>query len=99
MKRNLLILIFAGFIFGCTSTSTPLYNQQEFQTENYQKNVDNAVDATDLLSDFDQSKIPAANKEPADISNLVQADLYYNQGDYIRAFPFIRMIMAFIHKT
>ena len=88
MKRNLLVLIFASFIFGCTSTSTPLYNPQEFKTENYQKNVDNAVDATDLLSDLDPSKIPSANIEPSDISNLVQADLYYNQGDYIHAFPF-----------
>jgi tetratricopeptide (TPR) repeat protein len=88
MKRKLLILFSCAFIFGCTSSSVPVYNSAEFKTENYQKNVDNAVDAADLLSDFDQTKIPVAQVEPVDISNLVQADLYYNQGDYVRAFPF-----------
>lgn len=88
MKCKLLILLLSFFILGCTSASVPPYNPQEFETSNYQKNVDNAVDAADLLSDFDQSKIPSSNIDTADISNLVQADLYYNQGEYGKAFGF-----------
>lgn len=84
--KPVIILIAASFVSACTTTSVPKYNPKEFDTENYQKNVDNAVDATDLLSDFDKSKIPAATLEASDVSNLVQADLYYNQGSYANAY-------------
>ena len=84
--KLLVILFFTSFVFACTTTSVPKYNPKEFDTENYQKNVDNAVDATDILSDFDKSKIPVATLETSDVSNLVQADLYYNQGSYANAY-------------
>jgi tetratricopeptide (TPR) repeat protein len=88
MKQKLLILSLSAFILGCTSSSVPVYNRSEFKTENYQKNVDNALSGTNLLSDFEQSKTASKQISPEDISNLVQGDLYYNQGDYVKAFPF-----------
>ena len=88
MKQKLLILSLSAFILGCTSSSVPAYNSSEFKTENYQKNVNNALSGTNLLSDFEQSKTASKQISPEDISNLVQGDLYYNQGDYVKAFPF-----------
>ncbi len=92
MKQKLLILSLSAFILGCTSYSVPVYNSLEFKTENYQKNVDNALSGIDLLSDFEQTKTASKQISPDDISNLVQGDLYYNQGDYVKAFPFYNQI-------
>ncbi len=88
MKHKLLILFLNAFILGCTSSSVPIYNSSEFKAENYQKNIDNTLNTSDLFSDFEQSKIVSKQISPQDISNLVQGDLYYNQGDYVKAFPF-----------
>lgn len=92
MKSKLLILSLSAFIFGCTSSSVPVYNNAEFKTENYQKNIDNVANDTNLLTDFDQGKIPVVQVSPSDISSLVQADLYFNQGDFAKAFPFYNQI-------
>jgi tetratricopeptide (TPR) repeat protein len=89
MKLKLLSIITVFGLFACSSTSIT-YNPKEFDTAYYQNNVENAVDATDMLKDFDDSKIPQANLEPADFSNLVQADLYFNQGDYIKAYSYFK---------
>ncbi|HLX53402.1 MAG TPA: hypothetical protein VKR58_05660, partial [Aquella sp.] len=78
-------------LFACSNTSVT-YNPKEFDTANYQSNVENAVDATDMLKDFDNSKIPQANLEPADFSNLVQADIYFNQGDYVKAYNYFKQL-------
>ena len=96
--KLLYTILLACVLFACTSNNVPLYNPQEFETVNYQKNVDNAVDATDILSDFDQSKIPQLSVDASDISNLVQADLYYNQGEYDKAYQFYK-ILAFKYKN
>ena len=92
MKSKLLILSLSAFIFGCSSSSNPVYNSTEFQTENYQKNIESVSNNNDLLTNFDQSKIPTVQLAPSDISSLVQADLYYNQGEYNKAFPFYDQI-------
>ncbi len=88
MKQKLLMLSLSAFIWGCTSSSVPIYSGSEFKTENYQKNVDNALSGIDLLSDFELSKTTIKQISSDDISNLVQGDLYYNQSDYVKAFPF-----------
>ncbi|MFN7093820.1 MAG: hypothetical protein ACK4M7_00505, partial [Burkholderiales bacterium] len=87
MKRKLLITVLISTLLGC-ATSELTYNPREFDTNNYQKNVINAVDAADVLKDFDQSKIPVANMSTADFANLVQADVYFNQGGYTKAYAF-----------
>ncbi|MBP9743009.1 MAG: hypothetical protein KBD37_06600, partial [Burkholderiales bacterium] len=88
MMRIFIVLFIVAAISACTSTNAPQYNPKEFDTANYQKNVDNAIDAADLLSDFDQTNIPVVNVNADDIANLVQGNIYYNQGDYNRAYPF-----------
>ncbi|MDQ5920215.1 MAG: hypothetical protein QG673_271 [Pseudomonadota bacterium] len=92
MRILLLILLFGFGIVACSTTNVPQYNQKEFETANYQKNVDNAIDAADLLSDFDQNNIPDSKVDAADIANLVQGNLYYNQGEYAQAFPFYNIL-------
>jgi tetratricopeptide (TPR) repeat protein len=80
---SLLVLVSVSF-FACTATNIT-YNPKEFDTINYQKNVNNAVDGADLFTDFDESTIPNANIHPQDFSHLIQADLLYNQGKYAEA--------------
>lgn len=91
MKLKLLSIVTFLGLYACSSTSVT-YNPKEFDTANYQSNVENAVDATDMLKDFDDSKIPQANLEPADFSNLVQADIYFNQGDYVKAYNYFKQL-------
>ncbi|MCC2624224.1 MAG: hypothetical protein K0R14_97 [Burkholderiales bacterium] len=91
MKLKLLSVITTLGLFACSSTNIT-YNPKEFDTAYYQNNVENAVDATDMLKDFDDSKIPQANLEPADFSNLVQADIYFNQGDYVKAYSYFKQL-------
>ncbi|MCE3269061.1 MAG: hypothetical protein K0R49_1313 [Burkholderiales bacterium] len=96
MKLKLLNIIIVAVLSACSSINIA-YNPKEFDTVNYQKNVENAVDATDILKDFDNSRIPQANLEPADFSSLVQADIYFNQGDYVKAYEYYKLI-AFKYK-
>lgn len=95
-KRILIIMVMAGGLLAC-ATDAPKYNPKEFDTANYQKNVDNAVDAADILKDFDISKVPTNPLEVQDLSTLVQADLFYNQGQYISAYPLYKEL-AFKYK-
>lgn len=91
MKLKLLNIIVLLSLFACSTTNIT-YNPKEFDTANYQKNVENAVDAADILSDFDDAEIPRANLEAADFSNLVQADIYFNQGDYLKAYNYYKQL-------
>lgn len=91
MKLKLLNIVLLVSVFACSTTNIT-YNPKEFDTVNYQKNVENAVDAADILNDFDTSNIPQANLEPADFSNLVQADIYFNQGDYLKAYNYYKQL-------
>lgn len=87
IKFRLLLLIVTFGIYSCSTTSV-VYNPKEFDTINYQKNLDNAVDATDLLKDFDDNKIPVANLDTKDFANLIQADINFNQGQYAKAYSY-----------
>lgn len=91
MKLKLLSIIAVFCLFACSTTNIT-YNPKEFDTVNYQKNVENAVDATDVLKDFDDSGMQQANLEPADFSSLVQADIYFNQGDYLKAYDYYKQL-------
>lgn len=85
MKIKLLSIICAANLFGCSTTNIS-YNPKEFDTINYQKNVANAVDASDILNDFDQANTPKQNLDSADFSKLIQADILFNQANYISAY-------------
>jgi len=91
MKLKLLNIVALLGLFACSTTNIT-YNPKEFDTVNYQKNVENAVDAADILNDFDDAKIPQANLDAADFSNLVQADIYFNQGDYLKAYNYYKQL-------
>lgn len=93
MRRLNLILVCSICICAC-STTRVTYNPKEFDTSNYQKNVELAVDAADVLNDFDENKIPKANLEASDFSSLVQADIYFNQGNYVAAYPFYNKLSS-----
>ena len=86
IKQIMCMAVVLGSICAC-STETIVYNPKEFDTVNYQKNVDNAVDAADILNDFGANTTSNLTLSAADLSDLVQADLYYNQGAYTRASP------------
>lgn len=81
MKKTLLVAVIF-LLFACATV--PKYNPKEFDTVNYEINVENAIDTADLLKDFEQNKI-LSNISAEDLSKLVQADLYFNQGDYVHA--------------
>src|SRR6185437_7807632 len=91
MKLKLISIVTVLGLFACSNTNVT-YNPKEFDTANYQSNVENAVDATDMLKDFDDSKIPQANLAPSDFSNLIQADIYFNQGDYVKAYNYFKQL-------
>lgn len=66
----------------------------EFTTEAYQSNIDSSSDILESFTDFDQDQIPAGKISAQDIAQLLQADLYYNQGDYARAYPLYKNLAA-----
>lgn len=86
VRLNFFILFCVFYLCGCSTTKIT-YNPHEFDTSNYQINVEQAVDAADVLNDFDAKNIPNANLEPADFSALVQADIFFNEGIYTSAYP------------
>lgn len=91
-SKLLVALLGASFLVGCSSVTPPKYNPKEFDTDNYQQNVENAVDATDLLQDFNQGRVPEATIDSSDMPDLVQGDLYYNQGNYALAYPYYKKL-------
>lgn len=92
MKKILIGLMLGLVLLGIEGCSTEDYNPEEFRATNYQKNVDNAVDAPDVLNDLDSSKTSEVTLDANDLSKLVQADLFYNQANYINAYPLYRSL-------
>ncbi len=88
MFKKIFTLLIACFCISCATTESANYDAKEFDTKNYQTNIDNAVDFADVLQDFDQNKIPKASLNGEDLSKLVQANLYFNQGEYAKAYGF-----------
>lgn len=86
MRNILMILGTLLFLASCASDHLQ-YSQDQFTTLNYQKNIANSIDYADNFIDFDDANIPKANLEPRDLSALIQADVAFNQGDYLKAAP------------
>lgn len=84
--QHVFVIIISVFLFSCSSDKYS-YNSNEFATNNYQKNVDNAVDAPDMLDDLSNGKTSNSTLNTADLSKLVQADFFYNQAEYVKAYP------------
>lgn len=85
--RNLVITVLASIFIGACASDHLQYTSEQFTNVNYQKNILNSIDYADNFIDFDQTSIPKASLEPADLSLLIQADVAFNQGDYSKAAP------------
>lgn len=92
MKKILRGLMLVTAVFAITACSTEGYNPDEFRIDNYQKNVNNAVDAPDILNDLDNTQSSNNSINAEDLARLVQADLFYNQANYISAYPLYRIL-------
>jgi tetratricopeptide (TPR) repeat protein len=83
--KKIFISILCSSLFACATTSK--YNKNEFTTANYQANIDNMITATDSLNDFSDNDRDSDKINIKDLSTLVQANVYFNQGDYANALP------------
>lgn len=72
---------------ACATTKPMVINANEFETTNYQANIDQLVLNTDALKDFDSETKQEAKINVEDLSTLMQADVYFNQADYSNALP------------
>lgn len=86
LSQYIVLCLMALMLFACASNKYN-YNPNEFTLENYQKNLNNAVDAPDMLNDLDNIKTANTSLNATDLSTLVQADFLYNQAEYIKAYP------------
>jgi len=86
MKNIIIVMIAVVFLGACASDHLQ-YNQDQFTNSNYQKNILNSIDYADNFIDFDETNIPKANLEAADLSILIQADVAFNQGEYAKSAP------------
>lgn len=85
--RNIIMALGAIILLASCASDHLQYNQNQFTTLNYQKNIANSIDYADNFIDFDSANIPKASLEPGDMSALIQADIAFNQGEYIKAAP------------
>lgn len=83
-----------GSTSNSNATAGSSSDPNDFTTEAYQSNIDGAFDILESFKDFDQDHVPAGKINAPEISQLLQADLYYNQGDYARAYPLYKNLAA-----
>ncbi len=85
--RNIIVALAVFVLLASCASDHLQYNQDQFTTLNYQKNIANSIDYADNFIDFDNANIPKASLEPGDMSALIQADVAFNQGDYVKSAP------------
>ena len=84
MKKIIGALALATGLFACASNSVK-YNQSQFRSENYQREMTNSIEYADSFVDFDQRHIPQASLDATDFAVLLSADVSYNQNAYAQA--------------
>ncbi len=90
--KNLLICIICLIISSCATTKQVDIDSAEFDTANYQANIDQLIASTNSLKDFNSEDKQEAKINIEDLSTLMQADVYFNQADYSNALPIYSLL-------
>ncbi|MFN8770058.1 MAG: tetratricopeptide repeat protein [Neisseriaceae bacterium] len=83
--RNLLIILVSACLFSCATDK--IYDNNEFTTDNYQKNIESLALNIDGFKNLNKDN-KSSRINTSDIGTLIQADLYFSQENYINALPF-----------
>lgn len=83
--KKLLVILIGSCLISCATFKS--YDQNQFTNKNYQQNIDNLIASTDSLMDFTDSDNTDSKIDINGATLLIQADLYFNQSNYINALP------------
>lgn len=85
--KKIIVIGILGFLIGCTSLNDKTQSTDKDSINNdYQQRINRLVNGSDLpdFAGFNDLNINMASK---DLATLVEADVYFNQGNYVNALP------------
>jgi len=96
--KKIIILVLSTFIIGCSSFSHSSQSADGVPMNNdYQERINRLVSGSDMpeFAGFNELNINMASK---DLALLLEADVYFNQGNYVNALPRYEKL-AYQYKT